>query len=238
MPEDNRITRNQFNILLVTGAITIILTFLLGVTIGKNMNLPKRFPSAEDISKKVDRGGESLDSVVEISSLASRQDQSSVKPHIEDEGHSFYDALNDPKSVTTPDTRTLIEPFSNLQKPSGNVSAEAQDIINITESALVPTQTQPTPDPYATANPGFTEAFSIQMSSVSNRKYAENSVDGFSRKGYPAYISKVEFSTGRTHYRVRIGPYSTREAADDIMRKLKDETKTTPLVMTLRNGEL
>jgi cell division septation protein DedD len=238
MPEDNRITRNQFNILLVTGAITIILTLLLGITIGKNMNLPQRFLPAADLSKNVERKGESIDSMDEISSLPARQNQSSVKPHVDDEGYTFYNAMTDTEGVETPGTKTIIESFSNLSKTSEVTSSETEDKTKPPDSAPLPTHTLPTPDPYATANPAFTEAYAVQMSSVSNRKYAENSVKEFHRKGYPAYISKVQFNTGRTHYRVRVGPYTTRETADNIMHKLKEETKTTPLVMTLRNSEL
>lgn len=237
MLDDNRITRNQFNILLVTGIVTLLLVLLLGITIGKNMNLPQRFPRADDISRADSRvGGGSKEAMEEIAGLTSRKEQSSKKPHVENEGFLYNELLTETVTDEPSDTKTIIKPYSPMQTPSSSVLSDETGQYSARSSESGPAL--PTPDPFYTASPDFSVAYSVQMSSLSDRDSADKSVLKFQQSGYPAYVSKAQHKTGRTLYRVRIGPYSTREAADKMLQKLKEDTKTSPLVMTLKNGEL
>ena len=240
MMDDNRITRNQFNILLVTGVITLLLVLLLGITIGKNMNLPKRFPRADDIARQDYRDGDSSgEAMAEIASLPSKKEQTSKKPHVENEDFLYNDLLNEDSTGDDSDTKTIIKPYTSMSTPADVGSTVSTSQIGSGTSQKQNSESQvPTPDPFVTAKPGFTVAYSVQMSSLSDKNSADKSVRKFQESGYPAYVSRMQYKTGRTLYRVRIGPYETREAADEMMKKLKENTKTSPLVMMLKNGEL
>lgn len=64
--------------------------------------------------------------------------------------------------------------------------------------------------------------FSVQVFAFSDDKGANSLVNKLKTKGYPAYTEPVSTSRG-TLWRVRIGPYPSREAAFAAREKLKGE---------------
>lgn len=232
MDDKERITQAQLNILIISSAVTLIMVFLLGLVIGKNMNLPERSHSPKMTARQALQNGLTPEKNPEIDALPTRSAPSSNQPHIPDEGLQLYETAEE--RTPTPDAgrTTTVEPFVPIQTPTPD-RPNRSDVSAGT--AASPTQQA---DFYALADEGFDTAYAVQMSSVANRAYAENSVTQLVSKNYPAYISKIQFSTGRVHYRVRVGPYVHREAAESINRRLSDELKVTPLVMELSNGAL
>jgi len=65
-------------------------------------------------------------------------------------------------------------------------------------------------------------AYVVQLAAFSDDKGANALVSKLKRNGYPAYTEAVQTSHG-TLYRVRVGGYSTREAAGDARNKLKGD---------------
>ena len=80
-----------------------------------------------------------------------------------------------------------------------------------------PAPTAPTPAPAATASAG---RMVIQVFSSSEKDQAEKIRDRLVGGGQKAYLSPVEVS-GRTMYRVRIGPFDSRDRAQQVAEQVR-----------------
>jgi cell division septation protein DedD len=235
MQDRERITSGQWNILIASSVVTLVMVFLLGLVVGKNMNLPERPQHPKDIARQVNDDGVRTGDLSDIDLIRTKNKQTSKSPHVPDEGLEFYDSAQEETTVPKQDqkstTTTIDKPFVPPSTPTGNQT----DSTPVSDNAE---KTNVSDDLFVLADKGFETAYAVQMSSVGNRTYANNSVSELLSMDYPAYISEIQFSTGRIHYRVRIGPYKHRDAAEAIKLKLSRELKVTPLVMTLSSGAL
>ena len=66
-------------------------------------------------------------------------------------------------------------------------------------------------------------AFSIQVASIKDEASADRLVVKLRMKGYPAYQIRAEIPDKGIWYRVRVGPYAKREAAEPVLGRLKNE---------------
>jgi DedD protein len=66
------------------------------------------------------------------------------------------------------------------------------------------------------------DGFSVQLAAFSDDKGANALASRLKRGGYPAYTEPLKTSRG-TLWRVRVGPYPTRDAANGVRDKLKTE---------------
>jgi len=66
-------------------------------------------------------------------------------------------------------------------------------------------------------------SFTIQVASTKDEASADQLVVKLRMKGYPAYQSRAEIPAKGIWYRVRVGPYAKREAAEPILKRLKSE---------------
>ena len=64
--------------------------------------------------------------------------------------------------------------------------------------------------------------FSVQAAAPASEKAARDLVDRLKKGGFAAYTEKVETKEG-TRYRVRVGPYSTRDDAEKARARLKSQ---------------
>jgi DedD protein len=62
----------------------------------------------------------------------------------------------------------------------------------------------------------------VQLAAFSDDKGANALANRLKRSGYPAYTEPLTTSRG-TLYRVRVGPYASRDAAGTVRDKLKSE---------------
>jgi DedD protein len=72
----------------------------------------------------------------------------------------------------------------------------------------------------AAGEPAKSGGFSVQLGAFTDAYGANALVNKLKKQGYPAYTEPVETSRG-TMYRVRVGGYSSREAAVEVRKKLK-----------------
>ena len=72
------------------------------------------------------------------------------------------------------------------------------------------------------APPPVKDGFSVQLAAFSDDKGANSLANRLKRTGYPAYTEPLKTSRG-TLWRVRVGPYPTRDAATGVRDKLKAE---------------
>ena len=62
----------------------------------------------------------------------------------------------------------------------------------------------------------------MQTAAPASEKAARDLVDRLKKGGFTAYTEKVETKDG-ARYRVRVGPYATREEADKARTRLKSQ---------------
>lgn len=224
------ITRKNMCILVAAATVLSVLLVIFGFVLGRNIAIPEPFPSVDTITGGVDAGSGDAELPEEIRSLrTSTGDDTSGKPFVDNEKLSFYDTLDLDGETERQDV--------GKGASEGEVRDLKKTVSRQENGTPVPIATaSPTPDPFATASPDFDTAYVVQVHSVRNRKYAEKARDDLSRKGYPSYISKIRFNTGIINYRVRVGPYAERDAADTIKERIRREFHQSPLVMVVRDG--
>lgn len=79
---------------------------------------------------------------------------------------------------------------------------------------------KPAPSDPGKAAPAKAGAFSVQLAAFADDKGANALANRLKKAGHPAYTEPYNTSRG-TLWRVRVGPYSTREAAESARTKLK-----------------
>jgi len=94
-------------------------------------------------------------------------------------------------------------------------------------ASVAPVQTEPkaiiaTPTQPATPAQPPREGFAVQLAAYSDDKGANALANRLKRSGYPAYTEPLKTSRG-TLWRVRVGPYPSRDAATGVRDKLKAE---------------
>ena len=71
------------------------------------------------------------------------------------------------------------------------------------------------------ASPGYT----VQIASIRDRATAEALANRLRRKGYPAFILPHVVPKRGTWYRVRVGHYTQREAAQEMTQRLSGQER-------------
>jgi DedD protein len=80
----------------------------------------------------------------------------------------------------------------------------------------------PEPPQAAATNGAPKDGFSVQLAAFSDDKGANALANRLKHSGYPAYTEPLKTTRG-TLWRVRVGPYPTRDAANGVRDKLKTE---------------
>ena len=84
----------------------------------------------------------------------------------------------------------------------------------------MPAESKPAAPRPAPESPAKSGAFSVQLAAFSDDKGANALANRLKKSGHPAYTEPYATSRG-TLWRVRVGPYPTREAAEAARGKLK-----------------
>jgi DedD protein len=104
------------------------------------------------------------------------------------------------------------------------VSAAPVVVAPETSAAKSEAKSQPTvpPDTAPASTQAVREGFAVQLAAYSDDKGANALASRLKRSGYPAYTEPLKTSRG-TLWRVRVGPYPSRDAATGVRDKLKAE---------------
>jgi DedD protein len=132
-------------------------------------------------------------------------DQAPVAAPIKAE--SKADTAVEAKADATPEPKATAKPEGKVDE--GRAAAKAEEPRKGIESAA-PTEA--------------TKAgkFAVQAAAPASEKAARDLVDRLKKGGFAAYTEKVETKDG-TRYRVRVGPYSTRDDAEKARARLKSQ---------------
>lgn len=151
-------------------------------------------------------------------------------------------AADAPKAEVAPPQASAAEPPAapkrSLEEAEQRVlAAPAKAPSTSTVPAPAPAAKAPPPDAAATAAPAApapakadptakadagSAAFSVQLAAFSDDKGANALANRLKKSGYAAYTEPLETSRG-TLWRVRVGPFPSREAAAAVRDKLKGE---------------
>ncbi|MCD4655128.1 SPOR domain-containing protein [bacterium] len=231
MAEIYEISRRQFYVLIAVAILLSVLLVMLGFVLGRNIILPDRFPTTDELTSNISKDGTVSEEIKNL--RQSTKDDSSKDPFVEDEGLSFYTKLNIESDADSATDKTI-----TIEKSFSEAEKERKDNRRKPSVSDVPLATpSPTPNPFATAKADFKKAYIVQVSSVKKKVYADETLKKLLKLNYPAYISKIRFNTGIVNFRVRVGPYTERSAANKIGEQIRKQLHLSPLVMTVKNGE-
>jgi DedD protein len=171
-----------------------------------------------------------------------------VVPEILSGPHHFASPGNSPADTQK---RSYVIELGNPVKPAGSPGPEAkrtplpapppapgaQQLPVVTPAAQTPAGPQPNADPApgpakstATAPPvNDEETWIAQLGSFAKAENAQRLVATLRRKGYHAFASPTGSGSHVLH-RVRVGPESSREAADALVQRLKRDGETATVV--------
>lgn len=138
--------------------------------------------------------------------------------------------------VPKPATPTVPEPVSptaTANLPSSSASSASKDAANglvtqttkrtptmesTTTTAKGSSQTTakapaPKAEPAKTTSPTIYDDYWIQTGAFSTKTLAQSAKETLSRKGIPSFV-EIKTINGKTYYRVRVGPYTSKKEAD------------------------
>jgi len=73
--------------------------------------------------------------------------------------------------------------------------------------------------------------FTIQISSYPEKTMADDEVKSMKRNGYAAFIVSSDIPDKGTWYRVRLGSFTKKEAAEKLLGEVRAKTGTSPIVV-------
>lgn len=215
------LTSRQVMTVFVVLLVAILASFLSGVWVGRQGSAPK----VETVeAQAIEAVGEEEDAPLERLDFFSR-DATDAAP-----------AGSDAETVAEPGTAPPVE-LARVSPPAEEPTPEDSADAAEAESTAAPDQPEPAteaePAPVAPApEPAASERVAaapadgagtlvVQVFSSSNQVQAQSVVDQLRAGGYPALLSPVEVS-GRTMYRVRIGPYGDRRVAEGVAEQVRN----------------
>ena len=133
--------------------------------------------------------------------VAAVKAESKAEPKVEARPEAKAEAKSEPKPATRAEAKV------DETKP-----ARAEEPRKTVEAAAAPAA------PAAPAAKGG--KFAVQTAAPASEKAARDLVDRLKKAGFTAYTEKVETKDG-PRYRVRVGPYATRDDADKARARLK-----------------
>ena len=213
---DNR----QVGSLLIGGIVVLGAVFVLGVVVGKKLAGNEETRKADDILSALDRKAE----------------QAAAAPAPAEVPLTFQEEL----------TRKAITPEPKVPEPKAAAPAAPEESPKLeigegrVEQAAVPTRaaereggladafTRAAAKPPAEAVKGG--AFTLQLSASQSRDEADRYVRRLRDRGYAPYIVKAEVAGKGTWYRVRMGSFPTKDAAQRYLTDFKRETQLPAFV--------
>lgn len=136
-----------------------------------------------------------------------------------------------PDSEPRPEPEPLPEPEAapEVQAAPGAAQSRAQP-----SPAAEPAAPEPPPapqEPAAEAAAGPLGSWVVQVGSFSNESNAVGLRDKLRQGGFTTQVEKVRVS-GKTHYRVRVGPFLERDEAEQKRNQLADKFKLSGRVLS------
>jgi cell division protein FtsN len=84
----------------------------------------------------------------------------------------------------------------------------------------------------AKTDKGRTARYTVQTASYQDRGVAEDEVKQLKKKGYAAFVVASEIPGKGRWYRVRLGSFSNKEAAENLQKMIRSKEGFTPIITT------
>jgi cell division septation protein DedD len=141
----------------------------------------------------------------------------------------FYEALKEPGKETAFKPVKPVEVLTPKPLPAPPATVEKREPVAPVPAVPAPRpKSEPPPAPKEPPRAQPLDAstggyFSVQVASVQDIKGADNLVAELRSKGYQAYQIRSEVSGKGVWYRIRVGGFEDRGAAEKVLKKLKGD---------------
>jgi DedD protein len=192
---------------------------------------PKPIPSAPEPAEPVAGGAGAAAGTVYTVNLGIYADHGSARRLVADAKRHGFTAVATPETFRGKSVlRVRVGPFSS------KAAAEAarlklkdfEHVAMSVDTASVDKQGDAPASALPASTPG---GWAVQLAAFSDQSSAENLRDRLRRQGFDGYVDSVKTSKG-TLWRVRAGPFATREVAESARGRIADEIKIKGNVVT------
>jgi DedD protein len=199
--------------------------------IDDNPQQPLEKPKAESEQAK-SAESESDQTVAQASSSKTDQDQKAVDPEKPESVDTESAKSVPPVDADTKQIASKSSESAPSEKTQQSQVTQVQKIAQAPQKTQAPQVTQEQEKVATTPKkPPIVSGWIVQLGSFSKEKNAIKLRDSLRKNGHASFVEAYERS-GKTSYRVRVGPELTRELAEELKKQLKKETKLDGLVMS------
>jgi cell division septation protein DedD len=215
-----QLSGKQLVFVFMAGVVILVVTFLIGVQVGRGVLAQRGLPEAADTAAA---------NAPEPAPPPASASQGSTAPITAGEKLSYAERLAAPEptaeSLKKPDALAAAPPEApptpKPEAPAPVAAAPARKA----PAAVAPAEAAA---PASTEPPGA--GFAIQVAALAKREEADVIVKRLAGKGYPAYV--VAPTKGAPSvYRVRVGKFKDRREADTVAARLQKEEQFKPWVV-------
>lgn len=199
------LTSRQVISVFVVLLVAVLAAFLSGVWVGRQ-NPDVQFETVE--AQAIEAAGEEDDAPLARLEFFSRNGEAGDQP--------VADAQPEPAAPAPPPPIEEAPAPRKAAEPAPAVAEPETRVAQAPAPEPPPAATDPSPEQAAAPSGSLV----VQVFSSNNQVQAQSVVDQLRSGGYPALLSPVEVS-GRTMYRVRIGPYADRKVAEGIAEQVR-----------------
>ncbi len=110
------------------------------------------------------------------------------------------------------------------------IKIEKSDVPEVKQTARKPPAIQAKKDSVSKTASNAKERYTIQIASYPEKDMAEDEMKKMKKRGYAAFIVTSELQDKGTWYRVRLGSFSNKTAAEKLANELKSKEGLSPFV--------
>lgn len=122
-------------------------------------------------------------------------------------------------------TQVVSEPIAELVKEPGPVSLPEEQAVAKTQTLKTTAQPAPEKTPTGSAPSPGTGLYYVQVAAFTERAQAVALADKYRKEGYTVVITDPRPGESRTWHRVRLGGYTSKDRAVDLLNKLNAAEK-------------
>lgn len=212
-------TRKELFLWVGVICLSMVWMFILGIVVGRGLS-PVRF----DVEKLKQEIVELKQEALQAKTEGNRMEEEADERHL-----GFYDILTEKKEMARlktlekePDapSRKDVLPPAEPEPAEADPADEEPAKRLVSEKRLLST----------TADKSSAVSYTLQIASFRDTLKAEEFVSTLQRKGYNAYQVAAHVDGKGTYHRVRIGHFSNKDAAGNLLARLKKENLNPLLI--------
>ncbi len=220
----------QVALLFVLCLVILTLVFALGIIVGRGMRVPGAVTTAKLLPDEpqvppapaaVAEGKPAAPPREEPAPVMKFYEEGAAKPSREVKLATRPTAED---VAEQPQAGTAAKPTETKQAPSTAPKTTGQASPKPVEKSTARTEAPKTAPAVNATPPAMTKSsgeYTIQVSAFQDKAQADRMVDRLKGKGYDAFVTKAVIPGRGIWYRVRVGKYASRDAAENVAANLK-----------------